>query len=100
LSRYRLTPRALKDLDQIADYTLAQWGERQTAKYLSDMAARFEWLSDNPGAGRIRDEIGEGYRSFRQGSHLIFYIVESEVVAIIGIPHGSMDIDAYFQSPA
>lgn len=97
---YRLTPRALKDLDQIADFTLAMWGERQTEKYLSDMSKRFDWLGKNPGAGRLRDEIGEGYRSFRQGSHLIFYIVDGDIVAIIGIPHGSMDVDAYFQSPA
>jgi toxin ParE1/3/4 len=98
LSGFRLTPRALKDLDQIADYTLAQWGERQTETYLSEMAARFRWLGQNPGAGRVRDEVGEGYRSYRQGSHLIFCVLDNETVAIIGIPHGSMDIDAYFQS--
>ena len=96
---YRLTTRALKDLDHIADFTLAAWGERQTEKYLSDLAKRFDWLCKNPGAGRLRTEIGEGYRSYRQGSHLIFYIDDGDIVAIIGIPHGSMDIDAYFQSP-
>lgn len=100
MRKYRLTPRALKDLDLIADFTLATWGERQSEKYLSDMAKRFDWLSKNPGAGRLREEIGEGYRSYRQGSHLIFYIVSGDIVAIIGIPHGSMDIDTYFQSPA
>jgi toxin ParE1/3/4 len=99
LSRYRLTPRALKDLDQIAEYTLARWGERQAEKYLSDMTTRFAWLSENPAAGRVRNEIGEGYRSYRQGSHHIFYIVENGFVAVIGIPHGSMDIDAYFETP-
>lgn len=98
MSGFRLTPRALKDLDQIADYTLARWGERQTEKYLSDMATRFRWLSQNTGAGRVRDDVGQGFRSYRQGSHQIFYIIENDVVAIIGIPHGSMDIDAYFQS--
>ena len=46
----------------------------------------------------MRDDVGQGYRSYRQGSHLIFYIVENGVLAIIGIPHGSMDVDAYFQA--
>jgi toxin ParE1/3/4 len=55
-------------------------------------------LRAHPSAGRLRDEIGEGYRSYRQGSHLIFDIVDGDIVAINGIPHGSMDIDAYFQS--
>jgi toxin ParE1/3/4 len=99
LSSYRLTPRALRDLDQIADYTLAQWGDRKAEIYLNALAKRFEWLANNPHAGRIRDDIGQGYRSYREGSHLIFYIVERSVVAIIGVPHGAMDIEAFFQSP-
>lgn len=99
MSAFRLTPRALRDLDQIADYTLAQWGDSQAETYLNALANRFEWLSKNPNAGRARDDIGEGYRSYRQGSHLIFYIVEQSVVAIIGIPHGSMDIEVFFESP-
>lgn len=99
MSGYRLTPRALRDIDQIADYTLIQWGEGQARNYLEALAKRFEWLGENPSAGRIRDEISQGYRSYREGSHLIFYIVEQHVVAIIGVPHGSMDIEAFFQSP-
>ncbi len=92
MSGYRLTPGAAKDLDAIADFSLARWGERQTEKYLTDMIRRFEWLDAHPTAERARDEIGEGYRSYRHGSHLIFYIVVNGAVAIIGIAHGSMDI--------
>jgi toxin ParE1/3/4 len=99
VSGYRLTPRALRDLDHIADYSLVRWGEVQTETYLSDLAKRFEWLSKNPRAGRPRDEIGAGYRSYRQGSHLIFYIIDNGLIAIIGVPHGPMDIDAFFDTP-
>jgi plasmid stabilization system protein ParE len=90
----------LKDLDPIADVSLATWGERHAEKYLSDMAKRFEWLGKNPCAGRMRDETGEGYLSYRQGSHLIFDSVDGDIVAIIGIPYGSTDVVAFFQSPA
>ena len=99
MSVYRLTPRALRDLDQIADYTLAHWGDRQVETYLNALVKRFEWLAKHPNAGRVRDDIGQGYRSYREGSHLIFYVVERGIVAIIGVPHGSMDIEAFFQSP-
>jgi toxin ParE1/3/4 len=47
----------------------------------------------------MREDIGQGYRSYREGSHLVFYVVERGIVIIIGVPHGSMDIDAFFQSP-
>jgi toxin ParE1/3/4 len=96
---FRVTPRALADLDVIAEYTLATWGERQTEKYLSELKQRFQWLADHPRAGRSRGEVGEGFRSYPHGSHVIFYLIERDYIAIIGVPHGSMDIEAYFKQP-
>jgi toxin ParE1/3/4 len=99
VSGFRLTPRALRDLDAIADYTLAAWGVRQTEKYLSELEQRFRWLALNPRAGRPRDEVGEGYRSYPHGAHVIFYLIIGDEIAIIGVPHGAMDIEAYFEAP-
>jgi len=100
VSRFRLTSRALRDLDTIADYSLATWGERQTEKYIGELEQRFRWLAQNPQAGRARNEVGEGYRSYPLGAHVIFYVIIPEGVAIIGVPHGAMDIEAYFETPA
>lgn len=100
MKRFRLTPRALKDLDEIADYSLAQWGEKQTERYLVALEDRFRWLADNPLLGRARDDIAEGYRSFQQGSHLVFYLISGDEIQIIGVPHASMDVDAYFDEPS
>jgi toxin ParE1/3/4 len=96
VSRFRLTPRALKDLDSIADHTMAAWGERQTKKYISELEQKFQWLADQPYGGRVRDEIGLGYRSFLSSSHVIFYLIDEAGISIVGVPHGSMDIEAYF----
>lgn len=43
--------------------------------------------------GRSRDEVKEGYRSFNEGSHIIFYRVAESAIEIIGIPHKNMDIE-------
>lgn len=99
MSRYRLTPRALKDLDAIADHTLTTWGEFQAEKYLAEIEKCFERLGAHTELGRARNDIGEGYRSYRQGAHLVFYIVDGELVTIIGIPHMAMDVAVYFQPP-
>ena len=96
MKRYRVTPRALRDLDAIADYSLAAWGERQTLKYLLELEKRFAWLADNPMAGRARDDIGAGYRSYPQGAHVVFYLADADGVAIIGVPHAAMDVEAHF----
>ena len=89
---FRLTLRAAEDLDAIADFTIQTWGLEQLETYLRSLTRRFEWLAENPFAGRERNDIHPGYRSFPEGSHIIFYIVSDDHVDIIGIPHKSMDI--------
>jgi len=95
-SSYRITPRAAADLDAIADYTIEKWGIEQLESYMNALADRFQWLADGPLLGRERNDIHKGYRSYPEGSHVVFYIVQDESIAIIGIPHKSMDIEAFF----
>ena len=90
--KFRLTPRALADVEAIAAYTLEQWGARQMADYLLALNRRFEWLAENPSAGRARNDVHPGYRSFPEQSHVIFYVVSEEHVDIIGVPHKTMDV--------
>jgi len=89
---YRLTPRAVADLDAIADYTIDKWGADQLERYLGLLVQRFEWLCENPLAGRERNEVHPGYRCFPEGSHIVFYLVSGDHIDIIGIPHKSMDV--------
>ncbi|NBC31138.1 MAG: type II toxin-antitoxin system RelE/ParE family toxin [Alphaproteobacteria bacterium] len=96
--KYRLTPRAYKDLKDIARYSLKVWGRRQRETYLADLHKRFEWLAANPHLGRKRDEIASGYNSFPQGSHVIFYIICNDGIDIIGIPHHAMDHTRFFNA--
>ncbi len=94
---FRLTPRAAADLNHIAGYTLRRWGRRQTTAYLMALSDRFAWLAEYPDIGRARPEILPELRSFREGSHIIFYRPRGTIVEIIGVPHMSMDIDSYFE---
>ena len=93
---YRLTPRALSDLDDIADYTIETWGIEQLDVYLGQLTDRVEWLAKNQLLGRARDDIHPGYRCFPEGSHKIFYVIRDEYVDVIGIPHKSMDVGPVF----
>lgn len=89
---YRLTPRAVADLDAIADYTIDQWGTDQLERYLGSLVRRFDWLCENPLAGRERNDVHPGYRSFPEGNHIVFYLISKDHIDIIGIPHKSMDV--------
>jgi toxin ParE1/3/4 len=96
VTTFRVTPRAARDLDEIARWTLEQWGVARMERYLRALNARFEWLAQHPKAGRARDDVAAGYRSFAEGQHLIFYIIHENTIAIIGMPHQAMDVGGYF----
>lgn len=96
MSAFRLTSAAARDLDRIARWTLQTWGESKMETYLRSLDDRFRWLALNPQSGRDRADIGSGYRSWPQGQHVIFYIVQPDWIAIIGVPHQAMDVDSYF----
>ncbi len=96
MSKFRITPRARDDLKNIGRYTERQWGKAQRNAYLKDFEKRFRWLAENPQLGKHRSDIAEGYYSFPQGEHVVFYLVGQEGINIIGVPHKEMDIISYF----
>jgi toxin ParE1/3/4 len=93
----RVTPRARDDLMNIGRYTERTWGKAQRNLYLKSFEARFKWLSENPQLGKHRTDICEGYYSFPEGQHVVFYLFSSKTIDIIGIPHKEMDTLSYFQ---
>lgn len=93
---FRVTPRAQDDLKNIGRYTENQWGRRQRNIYLKAIEKRFVWLAENPRLGKHREDVAEGYYSFPQGQHVIFYLISESGIDIIGIPHKEMDIVTYF----
>ena len=97
-SNYFITPNAKADLQEIWNYTLEAWNEEQADDYIFALFSRFEWLSERPLIGKHRPEIKTGYYSFPQAEHVIFYEIINNSIAIIGIPHQSMDIANFFES--
>ncbi len=93
---FRITPRAEQDLKNIGRYTLKMWGRDQRDVYLRAIDRRFAWLAERPERGRHRPEVREGYHSYLQGSHVVFYLIRDGGIDIIGIPHQRMDIMNYF----
>ncbi len=94
--KVRVTPRARDDLKNIGRYTERTWGKPQRNSYLKSIDARFHWLAENPQLDKHRTGIGEGYHSFPEGQHVVFYLIGSNSIDIIGIPHKEMDIISYF----
>ena len=96
LNSFHLTHRGKHDLQSIWNYTVRVWGEKHADKYVTELYDRFGWLAEQPAIGKSRPDIKEGYYSFLQGSHVIFYTLHKGSINIIGVPHKSMDTIAYF----
>ena len=49
------------------------------------------YLAENPQRGKARDKIKRGYYSYLEGSHMIYYKILADHIAIIDILHQSME---------
>lgn len=96
---YALRELARADLEAIWVYMVEQWGREQAERYLQGLFDFFEELSANPRLGRERDDVKVGYRSFPQGRHVVFYVIASAGIEVIGIVHQSADVDARLGAP-
>ena len=98
MAKYLVRKEAQNDLRKIGRYTANQWNKKQRNAYLKQLANRFVWLAENPRLGKNRREIKEGYFSYSEGRHLIFYINRDNLIEIIRILHKQMDVEQIFKS--
>ncbi|MFT4188390.1 MAG: type II toxin-antitoxin system RelE/ParE family toxin [Aeromicrobium sp.] len=96
MTSYRLTPAAQRDLSSIWDYTAEQWGTRQAEIYLTEIREAIERVAADPRRGQPHDEIRPGYRRYSVGSHFLFYVEQTDGVAVIRILHHRMDSTRHF----
>jgi toxin ParE1/3/4 len=59
---------------------------------LDRFSAAFEMLVQNPQAGRARPDPGANLRSFAVANYIIFYLPQSDGIAIVRVMHGRQDI--------
>jgi plasmid stabilization system protein ParE len=62
--RIIISERAEADLDEIGDYIAAQSGEERAEAVLRTIAKKIRLHATQPNAGRKRDALKEGMRSF------------------------------------
>jgi len=90
-----LTDAAIDDLKSIRDYTLETWGGEQVEKYLEAVWSRFELIRKNPNHWRHRPDLFPGCQIATQGNHVILFRIHQEVLQIIRVLHGAMDLPKY-----
>ncbi|MGI2034835.1 type II toxin-antitoxin system RelE/ParE family toxin [Rhizobium panacihumi] len=88
--RYKLSPRAKRDLLEIWLYTRETWSITQADSYYRDLVASMEALASGVKRGKSIDDIHSGYFSVASGSHRIIYRRANRQVLVICILHQRM----------
>jgi len=90
---YRISEKAVEDLEYIWTYTLHKWSIEQADRYYNLIINEIEFITKNFMSGKSMDHIKNGYRVTVVKSHLIFYRKSQDnQVEVIRILHQRMDI--------
>lgn len=82
---YRLTVAAQKDMDQLLDRGIDDYGVDAAVEYYDKIARRFIELAEQPRLYPEVNEIRVGYRRTVCGIHSIYYRADPEEIVIARI---------------
>jgi toxin ParE1/3/4 len=87
MTRYVLSPRAQRDIDEIWDYSASIWGVEQAEVYVRQIRRAVQIVGEYPRRGRARDDIRAGYRKYPARSHFVFYRLVEGGIDVVRIPN-------------
>ena len=92
--KYRISAKALEDLEDIWLYSYRKWSKEQADKYHRLIFEEIESIVINYDLCRSVDYIRIGYKVTKVKSHLIYFKKSNDgVIEIIRILHQKMDIE-------
>lgn len=93
--RLELSRKAQSDLDDIRDYSVAEFGAERTLAYLNAVEGAFRRILDFPEIGSVHPTVRPLARSLGCQQHRIFYEVGGDTILILRILHKAMDVERH-----
>ncbi len=93
--RLELSRKAQADLDDIRDYSVAEFGVARAVDYLDAVEAAFRRIVEFPDIGAAQPAVRPLTRSLGCQQHRIFYEVRSDTILIVRILHKAMDVERH-----
>ncbi|MGJ3232075.1 MAG: type II toxin-antitoxin system RelE/ParE family toxin [Oceanicaulis sp.] len=91
MADWTLSAAAIRDLQEIAYFTGANWGVSQSDAYLEALYAAIYRMAEYPELGVSRDPIAPGLRMAPVRSHRLYFRREGAGVVIVRVLHGAQD---------
>ena len=98
MTQYRLSRRAVADLEGVWDYLAIARGNPDAAfNQLESLYSRFSLLAESQFLGEQRNDLRPGLRIFSVDQFVVFYYVIPDGIEVAGVVHGSRDIEGLFR---
>jgi toxin ParE1/3/4 len=98
--KLRVSRLAERDLDSVWRFIAIDAGSLDTAdKVIDSIVRHFALLARQPRAGRAREDIAPGARSFPSGNYLIYYRVSRSYLVISRVLHSKRDQSEAWKKP-
>ena len=94
-SNFEISRLALKDLDEIWEYTAEHWSKHQANKYFKELFEVINKICNNSEIGKPIHDIKIGHKRINIKSHMIIYKIKQEIIYVARILHQKMDIDEH-----
>ena len=95
---YRLSPRAVADLEEIWLYTFGQWSSEQASEYHRSIITAIEGLAARSNIEQ-RTNVREGYWKCSVGLHVVYFRCSDDYLDVIRILHERTDVDMHLHDP-
>ena len=82
---------ALRDLANIHDWSVAQFGDDQADLYLHQIGATLDRAAKAPGLLRDASSVRPGLMKILTGSHVAYALFAPDTLQVVRILHGRMD---------
>lgn len=98
MKRYRLSPEAQDDIDNIRRYLVKEGGVAVARHVLGEIRQALRFLAETPGAGHRRDDLtDEAVKFWSVFSYLIVYDPATQPLGVARVLHGSQDLATMFR---
>ena len=95
MAKYKLTKKAVQDLNQIWNYTYDNWSENQADKYYEELICHCSKIAKDPNIGKQYEFLVEGLKGSKVNKHIVFYRqISEEKIEVERILHEGMDLKA------
>jgi toxin ParE1/3/4 len=92
MAKLRLSDSAKRDLAEIDEYGMVEFGATVADEYARGFRDVFALLREHPNSGPARPELGRGVRCIVYRRHRVFYVVAADRVQVLRIFHHSRDV--------